>query len=209
MSASPTNPTNRPTTQTRDAAIISGIKKRFQNVPSVVLGGVTYTPAALAALFQSHINAANAVVTAKGQWKNAIAAYQTLTKTVSNAVTGLQEIVRQMFNNAPDAVADFGFTPKKTTKKSTVIKVVAAAKSRATREARNTLGKKEKLQIKGAVTAQSVGAAVTAAIESGASASVGHAPPAASAPAPTAMSLPVENAGNGTPPAGPTNGPHA
>ena len=173
--------------QTRDAKIIAGIQKRLLNVPSVVLAGVTYTPAALTALFQSHIDAANAVDTVKGQWKNAVVAYRTLSKTVTNAVVGLREIVRQMFNNAPDALADFGFAPKKTTPRTPVVKVAAAVKNRATRAARNTVGSKKKLAIKGAVTPSEIGAAVTAELEpgaNGASAANGNTPPAANAPAP-------------------------
>src|SRR5260370_15367582 len=94
--------------QARDAKIIAGILKRLPNVPSIVLGGVTYTPTSLVALFQSHIDAANAVDSVKGQWKLALEAFRSLTKTIKNAVTGLREFVRQMFNDAPDALADFG-----------------------------------------------------------------------------------------------------
>jgi hypothetical protein len=121
--------------------------KRLPNVPSIVLGGATYTPTTLAGLFQSHIDAAKKVESDQGQYKAAIASYRALSKIVHNALQGLREFVRQMFNSAPDALSDFGFAPRKVAKKSAVKKVVAVQKNRATRAARGTVGPKKKLSI--------------------------------------------------------------
>jgi hypothetical protein len=170
------NPPNRPSAQARDAAVIAGIKKRLQNVPSVVLAGVTYTPAALEALYENHLEAAAAVESLKAQWKAAVQAYETSSKTLAKVTFGLREIVRQMFDNAPAALADFDFTPRKTSQKSPVTQVVAAERNRATRKARNTLGPKAKLRIKGAPTASEISAAVGTRLEAGAFGLVDDAP---------------------------------
>jgi hypothetical protein len=87
---------NRPTLLLRDAAAIAGILKRLPNVPSIVLGGATYTPTTLAGLFQSHIDAAKKVESDQGQYKAAIVSYRALSKIVHNALLGLREFVRQM-----------------------------------------------------------------------------------------------------------------
>ncbi len=176
--------TNRSTIQSRDAQVIAGIKKRLQSVPAFVLGGVSYTPATLVALIQSQLDAITAVAAATAQRANAILAYKAVSLTVNNAMLGLRDIVRQMFNNAPDAVADFGFTPKKTTKRSPVTNVVAAARVRATREARGTRSAKAKLAIKGAAAASDIVATVTAHMEPNAPAPGGTAPGVASGEAP-------------------------
>jgi hypothetical protein len=158
------SPINRSTTHARDLAIIAGIKKRLQGSPPIVLGGVSYTADGLVALFQSQIDAGNATVSAKGQWSQAVQNERAVTKKINGALIGFQEIVRQMFDNAPDALADFGLAPRKVAKRDPLTNVVAAEKNRATREARHTLGKKAKLDIQGTVTAASVAAAVAATI---------------------------------------------
>ncbi len=203
---------NRPSVKDRDAKIIAGILKHLQNVPAIVLAGVSYTPTTLVALFQSHIDAANAVDTFKGQWKNAVVAFRTLSKTVSNAVSGLRELVRQMFNNAPDALADFGFAPKKAPKRKPVTNVVATQKRRATRVARHTMGPKEKLSVKGSVTAAEIGASVAAEVAPEMNPSNGEQPAGgppgatATAPAPTTGNGPTVSAPSGAAPQAPGNG---
>ena len=74
---------NRPTLQARDAKIVAGIQKRLATVPSFVFDGVSYTPVSLAALFQSQIDSANAVASAKGAWLSAVQADRALAKKVS------------------------------------------------------------------------------------------------------------------------------
>jgi len=62
--------------------------------------------------------------------------------------------VKVTFGNQPDALADFGLAPPKARAPMTAEqKAVAAAKRKATRVARGTLGKKQKKAVKGAVTA--------------------------------------------------------
>jgi hypothetical protein len=79
------------------------------------------------------------------------------------------------FAGQVDALSDFGLTGRKTPVVSPETRVAAANKAKATREARHTMGKKQKAAIKGTV-------APTA--------------PATTAPAPTPVA---------TPPAPPTH----
>jgi len=57
-----------------------------------------------------------------------------------------------MFKN-PDTLADFGLSPRKSTKKTLETKVTAVVKTKATRSARGTKGPKAKAKIKGAAPA--------------------------------------------------------
>lgn len=199
MSSTTTPKSNSYTTvQTRDSNIIAGIKKRLMNVPAIVIAGVSYTPATLQTLFQGQLDAVIAVLAATAQRTTAIAAYKAQVATINNAVTLLRDLVRQMFNNAPDALADFGFAPKKVTKRDPLTNVVAAAKNLATREARSTKSRKAKLAIKGVVTASDVAATVAAHLDPSAP-QAGVTPPAGSgaaeptppSPAPGPTPLPV------------------
>ena len=61
--------------------------------------------------------------------------------------------VRGTFGESPEVLADFGLLPKKVRKPLTVEQLAAAkAKRAATRKARGTTSKKQKLAVKGDVT---------------------------------------------------------
>jgi hypothetical protein len=154
---------NRTTTQARDAQIIAGIGKRLQTVPTVTLLGTAYTPAQLTQLFQSQISSAASIAAMRAQLKDLLQTDSVLAKKVNGLVKPLKAYVENALGNTSEVLGDFGFAPAKATgPKDPVTKVVAAAKSLATREARGTTGKRKKEQIKGATPASvsiSVGSA--------------------------------------------------
>jgi hypothetical protein len=182
---------SRPTLTARAAQIIAGIQKHLMSVASMTFNSVAYTPPQLIALFQSEIDSAGNVGSKKAQWQDAIKADTDLRKLVSIVLIGLRELVRQMFKDA-QILADFGFSPRKPAKALTPAeKVVAAAKRAATRKARNTMGPKAKLDVKGTLTGPVV-------IEPTPGAPVVTNTPAAPAPAASPASP-----GNGSAPAAP------
>ncbi len=161
---------SRTSLHARDAQAIVGILKRLGPADTFFFGGVAYTASELAALFQSRIDAGRQVETKRGEWLAAVEADRALGKKVDAAYLGLREIVRQRFDNAPDALADFGMSPRKVGKVDPLGHVVAAEKRRATRKARHTMGAKQKLAIHGSITADDVANAVVAAVGGGANA---------------------------------------
>ncbi len=190
--------TPRATTQARDAKIILGIAKRLQNVSPIVLGGVSYTAATLTTLFQSAIDSANTVTATHGQWTSAVQADRLVAAHVRAVTTGLQEFVRQMFNNDPQALADFGFAAKKAAATTVAKKVVAVALREATRVARHTTGSKARLEITGVLTGPVVIPAGPAA--AGQPATTAAAAPHAATPiAPTGASAAGGGETNGQP----------
>jgi hypothetical protein len=142
---------NRSTTQAHDGQVIVGIKKDLQSVPSLALGGSTYTPAALTQLIQSRIDAVNTVANAKAQWHDAVTTYAALNSRVTQVVRDLRQYVINASGPDSPVLADYGFTAPKRTPLTPQQKVAKAALAAATRKARGTLGKKQKLAIKGAV----------------------------------------------------------
>jgi len=92
-----------------------------------------------------------------------------------------------------DGLADFGLTARKVRVITPEQKAVAAAKAKATREARGTKGKVQKKAVKGAVTARLV---VTPLAGSQAPA---QATAPAAAPAPVAATAPAAAPAGGTP----------
>ena len=102
---------NRQTTQAGDVQMIAGIKKDLQSVPTLLLGADSYTPTTLTALFQSRIDAANAVAIAKAAWLKAVATYETLDTKGTVVAHDLKQYVMGAFGKTAQQLADFGFAP--------------------------------------------------------------------------------------------------
>jgi hypothetical protein len=175
---------NRTNTQGKDQQVIQGVNKDLSTMSSLPLGAETYTPASLVAFVQSRIDAANQVAVAKAAWQNAAKAYDALNTKVTVVVHDLKQLVIGAFGSTSPKLADFGFTARKVTVLTPEQKVAAAAKRKATREARNTLGPKAKLKVKGTVTPTAPATAATPAVPAVAPATA--APAAATNGTPTA-----------------------
>ena len=147
----PNPPKNRPTLSSRAAMLAAGVQKHLMSVTSFTFAGVAYTPAELVQTLQDQVAAVNQVAAARGAWNKAIKTDADLRIKVDNIFLALREQVRQMFPNDPEALADFGFSPKKARRISPDAHVVAAAKAKSTRRARGTMGRKQKAAIKGPV----------------------------------------------------------
>jgi hypothetical protein len=143
---------NRTNTQAHDGQIIMGIKKNPQLFSSPLpLAGETFTSTSLIAFFQSRIDAANAVAAAKAQWIDSVKKYLEINATGTLVVRGLKQTIMNASGETSPVLADFGFTPAKRPTQTVEQKTEAVAKRAATRKARNTIGKKAKLAIKGTV----------------------------------------------------------
>jgi hypothetical protein len=145
------NAPNRPFTQAHDGQVVGGIQKNLQNVSSLPIGGTTFTMVAIEALVQSRIDAASAIDVARARWLDATAKYQTVNAQVTPVVRGLRRYVLDAFGENSPVLADFGFTPPRKAVLTPEQNVAKAKKAAATRKARGTMGKKEKLKIKGTV----------------------------------------------------------
>jgi ABC-type transporter Mla subunit MlaD len=137
-------------------ALIAGTQKHFPS-GQFTLGNVAYTTASLVQLLQSLAAAMTAVATAQASAKDALTNLQSVAATVKPAMQAYVRYVRAAFNNATQSLADFGLQPPKArTPLTTEQKAAAKAKAAATRKARGTTSKKQKLAISGDVTGVSV-----------------------------------------------------
>ncbi len=136
-------------------ALIAGTLKHFPN-GSFMLGNTTYTTAALVQLLQGLAAAMTATNVAQAGAKDTLAAEQGTETTVGPVMQAYERFLRAAFTNA-QALADFGLTPPKARTPMTAAQLAArAAKAVATREARGTTSKKQKLTVKGNVTGVNV-----------------------------------------------------
>jgi hypothetical protein len=133
-------------------ALINGIRT---NCPSgsFILRGQSYTSVQAIAFVESLQNAAIAVRDAKCAWKDARAAAKQAEATDGVIAKELRDVLALSFSNMHTALGDFGMTPKKARTPMTVeARLVATAKLQATRKARGTTSRKQKLLITGDVT---------------------------------------------------------
>jgi len=145
---------SKSTTQARDQKIIAAVDKYFANAAQMAIAGKTFTPATLKAAFQSEIDANNTADSTRAVYKQQIAE----AKAVRRDTRALRESLRTYIlgNYGPAAVTmleDFGMSPKTRSAPTTETMAEAVKKARATREARHTMGRKEKLAITGATAA--------------------------------------------------------
>jgi hypothetical protein len=155
--------------------LVAGTKQHFSTVGSLTFGNGTFTPAQVEASLQTLIDLRTAVDDARSVTRAKIAAEAAQAPSLRSQMAAFVAFVKATFGNSPDALADFGLTPKKTRAPLTIgQRATAAARRAATRAARHTMGPKQKQQVKGTITT-----IVT--------------PPAAPAPAPVAPS-PVASA---------------
>jgi hypothetical protein len=150
------------TSQTKAAALafvqalIAGTLKHFPN-GSFTLGNVTYTTASLVQLFTSLVASMTALNVAQKNAKDALAATQGLQANVDPVIQAYKRFVLAAFSNATQTLADFGVEPPKARTPLTSEEMAAkTAKARATRAARGTTSKKQKLAVKGNVTGVTV-----------------------------------------------------
>ena len=137
-------------------ALIAGTQKHFPN-GSFTIGSTTYTAASLVQVLQGLANTMAALNAAQAGAKDALATEQGAQTTVGPIVRAYRRLVLAAFANATQTLADFGVAPPKVrTPLTTEQKAAAAAKAKATRLARGTTSKKQKLTVKGTVTGVTV-----------------------------------------------------
>jgi hypothetical protein len=138
--------------------LITGANKHFPNASQVLqVGGATFTVSGLMALLQSVVDNRNAVEASKAATKAKVQAEQIQAPSRLAVIHALETVVRGMFGDSADVLADFGLEPiKARAPRTTEEKAVSAAKRAATRKARGTMGKNQKKDIKGSVTAKLV-----------------------------------------------------
>ena len=143
--------TNRPSKVARNASVMAGIDKHITG--NVTIGGVPYTPATLKAVFSDESTAINTTEALHQQ----VADQVQVTKAATSKADGVYGLLRsyligQYGKQANAVLGDFGMKSPKTKGPQTLeSKTAAAAKRKATRQVRNTLGSTQKKKLKGTI----------------------------------------------------------
>jgi len=164
-------------------ALISGLQKHTPN-GQFTLGGNPYTTAALVQLFQSLANAITAVTASQASGKEVVASMRAVEAKVGPVFLALKSNLLNTYGGSTSTLADFGLEPHKAPAPRTAEqKAASAAKAKATRAARGTTSKKQKLTVSGNVSGITVTPVTTVT-----------APSPAPQPGSTASSTPIPGA---------------
>jgi hypothetical protein len=143
--------------------MVNAIGKYMGPKDELFVGGEHLKTGALSAIFQTALSTRHDAVAAHGSYKEALVAREAAESKRLVATDALKSYVLNRFGTDSAVAHDFGFAPKKVGEKSVATKAKAIALNEATRKARGTMGKRERLQIKGTLpeTAVAQGAAVS------------------------------------------------
>jgi hypothetical protein len=150
--SSTTSSTSKAATLAQLQALISGLQKQFPS-GQFTLENTVFTTATLVQALQSLVDAIIAVNTAQATAKEAVTALGVTFAKVGPIALALKRNLLSMFGTATTTLALFGLEPRKApAPRTTKVNAVAVAKAEATREARGTTSKKQKLEVSGNVT---------------------------------------------------------
>ena len=133
-------------------ALILGLQKQLPGGQFTLLSTV-YTTASLVTALQGTITALTAVTAAHAGLKVTLAAWEAEEAKMGPVILALRRVLQSMYGDAPDTLAVFGLEARKVPAPRTLAqKAATAAKAEATRKARGTTSKKQKLAVSGNVT---------------------------------------------------------
>lgn len=150
--------------ETSDQTLVAGILANLSDVETFVLPSGTFAREDLVGAIHDRIAAAEATKSSKNTWHASVQTERQAEADIRPIRKGMQQYVASRYGADSLKMAEFGFTPVKARKTTVRTKAGALDKAAATRLARHTMGKKEKLAIHGtpaATTAGSSTAAVT------------------------------------------------
>ena len=148
------------TRATRAGQLVAGARKHFANGGQVLTfaGGLAnVTVDGAVGQLQKLIDNRGAVTEARATVRDRVAAEREAAPALDAFMNAFENLVRVMFGADTTVLADFGLQPhKRALPRTATEKAVAAAKRKATREARGTKGPKAKKAVHGNVTANLV-----------------------------------------------------
>ena len=150
---------SRPRRTVANQKLAEGMDKHQATLKAVVIDGVEYTAAQAVSELEEIIAAAELAVSSHASWLAAVAADLEKLESSANFVSGLRQAIMAAFGKKVDVLVDFGLTPRKSVVLTPEQKQEAAAKAKATRAARHTMGRRQKAAITGVTAAASATAA--------------------------------------------------
>jgi hypothetical protein len=129
--------------------LIAGTAKHLTGTTQVQLAGSSFTSADITAKLQSLVTLFADVDAAKAATKAKLATQTADVPALRAFESAYVAYLKAAYRGSPDVLADFGIQPPKVREPATVEeKAAAAAKRKATRAARHTMGSQQKLPLR-------------------------------------------------------------
>jgi hypothetical protein len=132
--------------------VIAGTNEHLAALSTVIVQGKAYTPAEVVQQLQTLVDRRRDVEAAKAATKAKLVAEATDAVPARALLRAMVLFLRGAFADTPAVLATFGITSKPRAPLTVAARVAAAAKNKATRAARHTMGRREKQKVKGDVT---------------------------------------------------------
>ncbi len=133
-----------------DLLVLQGIEQVLAETSSLTLGGRNFTPVELAAFVHDRLTAAERVHSLQAELTAARHVFMERTRECEPVLRDLRAVIQAQFGPGSTQARAFGFKPPKARRPMTLDEQVAAIRKRAaTRKARGTMGRKQKLAIVG------------------------------------------------------------
>jgi hypothetical protein len=163
-------------TKPNNASVIDVCTKRLQALKTyagqkgtIPVNGKEMKISDVVGIYQDCLDSRAQLSSKRSEVKTALAARENAESARAIADVALQAWVTQKFGVGSQQALDFGFAPRKRAQRTTDEKANAVALGLATRKARNTMGKKQKKSIKGALAVPTAPAAPAINTPAGAS----------------------------------------
>jgi hypothetical protein len=131
-------------------ALVNGIHAELAGVDPVVVDGTQYARVDLLARIQAGLDAIAVVRTARTGLIQAVTSQKAAVAQAKTVRAGMKRYLQTKYGPTSPKLQEFGFTPARAAKPTVKTKAEAKVKAAATRQARGTKGKKQKLAIKAA-----------------------------------------------------------
>jgi hypothetical protein len=131
-------------------ALVFAIGTELGDVQSFLINKRAFSKAELIAKFQARIDAAERTKADRTGLHASVAAERELQKEVAPLRSGFKQFLQSRYGKNSPEMQKFGFTQAKVPQRAVATKSAAVDKAKATRVARKTQGKKQKINVKGA-----------------------------------------------------------
>ena len=138
---------------------LKALEEHVGNKGTIAMNGEDLKVSDVQAIYQGCLDSRAALHKSRTQVKTALAAKASAEQARVAADKALAAWVITKFGADSQQALDFGFAPRKAAARTVDSKAKAAAQAKATREARHTMGKKQKKLIKGTVVVPTAPAA--------------------------------------------------
>jgi hypothetical protein len=132
-------------------AVVTALNDPSFSTKTVVIAGKIWKPKDLVQTFESQIDALQASNAAHQAWLQSVSDQRSAYAAIVPLLKGLRAYLAALYGETSQTYRNFGFAPPQKAKPSTETRSAALQQSRATRLARGTMGKKQRLAIKGTV----------------------------------------------------------